>query len=273
MSSFKNKHVLITGGAGGIGLLMGGIALAEGAKKLIIWDIDQERLQKVSAHFEKKSSQIATYRVDVSDAAQIDETAEQVLADLGKVDILINNAGIVVGKRFDELSHDEISRTIAINLLGAMHTTRAFLPDMIQNESGHIVNIASASGYLGNPKMSVYASSKWGMIGWSESLRLELRQNKGVKITTVEPSFIKTGLFAGVRVPLLTPLLEPEDISRRIIQAIKNNKIHLRAPFMVKFLPFLKGVLPTQAFDFVAGKLFGVYRSMDTFEGRANSRN
>jgi len=271
MSSFNNKHVLITGGAGGIGLLMGELALAEGAQKLIIWDIDQERLQRLAEHFGEHSSQVARYTVDVSKPDQIYDAAEQVLREQSHIDILINNAGIVVGKRFAKRSREEITQTISVNLLGAMHTTRAFLPNMIQNDSGHIVNIASASGYLGNPRMSVYASSKWGMIGWSESLRLELKANKGVRITTIEPSFIKTGLFAGVTPPLLTPLLEPKDISQRIIQAVKKDKIHLRTPFMVKLLPFLKGTLSTRIFDFIAGKLFGVYRSMDTFEGRKNS--
>lgn len=271
MSSFNDKYVLITGGAGGIGLLMGKRALSEGAEKLIVWDIDRHRLQQLPDHFANNSSRLQKYRVDVSDPDQIYEARKQLLSELPRIDILINNAGTVVGKRFAEQNPDEITRTISINLLGAMHTTRAFLPDMIQNDYGHIVNVASASGFLGNPQMSVYASSKWGMIGWSESLRLELKENKGVKITTIEPSFIKTGLFAGVTPPLLTPLLEPEDISRRIIEAVKKDKIHLRAPFMVKLLPLLKGALSTRMFDFVAGKLFGVYRSMDTFDGRENS--
>lgn len=272
MSSFTNKHVLITGGAGGIGLLMGKLALKEGASKLIIWDIDGQKLEEIQKEFEEHPSEIYTYRVDISDPVEIYNTAQEVLERIHSIDILINNAGMVVGKRFEEHSREEIEQTLNINLLGAMHTTRAFLPDMIQNRSGHIVNIASASGYLGNPRMSVYASSKWGMIGWSESLRLELEQNTGIKVTTVEPSYIKTGLFAGVTPPFLTPLLEPMDIAKRIIRAVQQDKIHLRAPFMVKFLPFLKGILPTRLFDWIAGRLFGVYHSMDTFKGRTKSQ-
>jgi short-subunit dehydrogenase len=121
---------------------------------------------------------------------------------------------------------------------------------------------------MANPKMSVYAGSKWGVIGWSESLRLELESNSNINVTTVEPSYINTGLFKGVSPPLLTPLLDAEDIAKKIISAIQKDKIHLREPFMVKVLPFLKGILPTRAFDFVAGRLFQVYHSMDTFKGR-----
>ncbi|MGD8427366.1 MAG: SDR family NAD(P)-dependent oxidoreductase [Balneolaceae bacterium] len=273
MSSFKNKHVLITGGAGGIGFLIGKLALQEGAAQLILWDIDRKGLQEANEELEEEYfSQINTYVVDLSEPKQVYNVATQVMEVHQSVDILINCAGIIVGKWFSEQSSTEISQTININLLGPMHTTRALLPDMIQANKGHIVNIASASGYLGNPRMSVYASSKWGLIGWSESLRLELKQNTNIKVTTIEPSYIKTSLFAGVTPPLLTPLLDPLDISKRIIEAIKKDKIHLRAPFMVKLLPFLKGSLPTRLFDFIAGKLFKVYHSMDTFEGRTSSK-
>lgn len=270
MSRLDNKHVLITGGAGGLGILMGQHALKQGAAKLIIWDVDQENLKRAPDNFEDFSAKIHTYDLDLADPDQVYDTAEIVLEQHDHIDILINNAGIVVGKRFERYSGDEIDRTMAVNLLGAMHTTRSFLPTMMDRGTGHIVNIASAAGHIGNPGMSVYASSKWGVIGWSESLRIELKQHPRIRVTSVEPSYIKTGMFAGVKPPLLTPFLEPEDISRRIIRAVQNNKIHLRAPFMVKLLPFLKGILPTKLFDFVAGKLFQVYHSMDTFQGRTS---
>lgn len=268
MSTFKDKNILITGGAGGIGFLMGKEALLRGASKLIIWDINPQNIEQTCENLSQFSDQLSTYTVDVSKPNRIYQTAEQVLTEHQHVDILINNAGVVVGGEFKQHTIEDIQNVIAINLLGVMHTTKAFLPQMIDQNSGHIVNIASAAGRIANPNMSVYASSKWGVIGWSESLRLELERNTNLRVTTVEPSYINTGLFKGVTPPLLTPLLDSEDISERIIQAVEKNKIHLRAPFMVKFIPFLKGVLPTRVFDFVAGKLFQVYHSMDTFTGR-----
>jgi short-subunit dehydrogenase len=271
MSSIKGKHILITGGASGIGFLMGRQALNHGAQKLIIWDIDEQRLSEATDKLPSNSGQVHTYNVDVSDPDQVYQTASNVLEKHSRVDILINNAGVVTGKNFTQHSREDIENTIGVNLLAAMHTTRAFLPSMIDRQSGHIVNIASAAGLMANPNMSVYASSKWGMIGWSESLRIELnQQNAGIPVTTIEPSYINTGMFDGVKPPLLTPFLDANDIAGRIINAIEQNKIHLRAPFMVKLIPFLKGILPTKVFDFVAGRLFQVYHSMDTFKGRTS---
>jgi hypothetical protein len=117
--------------------------------------------------------------------------------------------------------------------------------------------------------MSVYAGSKWAVTGWSESLRIELeKMKKGVQVTTVQPGYIDTGMFEGVKAPLLTPILKPEKIALKIIRAVEKNKVTIRSPFMVKLTPFLKGVLPQRTFDFVAGKIFGVYSTMDSFTGR-----
>ncbi len=270
MSKFQKKNILITGGAGGIGLLMGEKALQKQANHLIIWDVSQQNIQQAHEKLTPFFDRLSIYKVDISNSEQIYEAAQKVLSEHGHIDILINNAGTVVGANFNDHSPEEIERIVAINLLGAMHTARAFLGAMTTRNSGHIVNIASAAGRIANPKMTVYVSSKWGMIGWSESLRLELKPETNVRVTTVEPSYINTGLFKGVTTPLLTPLLDPEDISKKIIEAIERNKIHLRAPFVVKLIPFLKGILPTKLFDLLAGKLFQVYHSMDTFTGRTS---
>ena len=269
MSSFKNKTVLITGGASGIGLLMGKRVLEEKAAHLIIWDVNDKNINQAKKKLQKYRGQVDVHRVDIARPDEIQKAARQVAEQFSQVDFLINNAAIVAGKSFEEHSTEDINCTIAVNLTGAMHVTNAFLPAMIKNHSGHIVNIASAAGLMANPKMSVYAASKWGVIGWSESLRIELEQKQaGLRVTTVEPSYINTGMFAGVKPPLLTPLLEPEEISAAIIRAVQQNKILLRKPFMVKMIPLLKGILPSRMFDFIAGKLFSVYSSMDSFEGR-----
>lgn len=273
MSSFKNKNVLITGGASGIGLLMAIRIIKEQANAVIVWDNNPDNIESARDQFAGKiSSQIITGIVDIADSNQVYQASERLLNQINNIDIIINNAGIIVGGLFSERSTEEIQQTININLLGAMFVTRTFLPGMQKQGSGHIVNIASAAGLMGNPRMAVYAGSKWGLIGWSESLRIEMTQQKsGIKVTTVEPSYINTGMFAGVTPPFLTPLLDPEDFAESVIETVKKNKIHLRAPFIVKLLPFLRGILPARVFDYVAGKLFGVYHSMDTFKGRNQS--
>lgn len=269
MSAFSNKNVLVTGGANGIGRLLGIKALEEGARCLVVWDIDTEAMKQLNHYCQQKGWNCQTHIVDMADPLAIESAAQQILQDLESVDILFNNAGIVVGKTFVEHSPDEIKNTLAINTEAVMLTTRAFLPAMIRQGGGHIVTISSASALMGNPGMSVYAASKWAVTGWADSLRIELeQQGSNIKVTTIQPSYIDTGMFAGVTAPLLTPLLEPEVIAEKIIRAVKKNKTMLREPFMVKLTPFLKGVLPARWFDFLAGKLFKVYASMNTFTGR-----
>jgi all-trans-retinol dehydrogenase (NAD+) len=269
MTNIKNSVVLITGGANGIGKQMGQRFLEKGAKSLVIWDINESNLEAASKEFGAKGYDVHPYLVDVSDTDDIGYATEDVLSELGGVDILVNNAGIVVGKSFHEHSTRDIEKTVRINVLGVMHVTHAFLPSMIERSKGHIVNIASASSYTANPNMSVYAASKWAVMGWSESLRLELeRLSNHLHVTTIAPSYINTGMFKGVSAPLLTPILEPETIVSKIIEAVEKNKLLVLEPAIVKSLPILKGVLPTRAFDFLAEKVFGVYHSMDNFEGR-----
>jgi len=274
MSSFKSKTVLVTGGASGLGKLMAKKALQRRAKSVILWDIDEIKLNETTAEFEKKGYTVHPYIVDVSNKDDIDWAAQDVLANIGEVDILFNNAGIVAGsKRFVEHTDRDMQATMDINVLGVMRVAKAFLPAMLQQGFGHIINIASAAGLVANPNMSVYAASKWAVIGWSESLRLEMETDApNVKVLTVTPSYINTGMFEGVKLPLLTPMLEPEEFVERVMKGIERNEINLKAPFVVNALPILKGVLPTRIFDVVAGDIFGVYKSMDTFKGKGKGK-
>jgi NAD(P)-dependent dehydrogenase (short-subunit alcohol dehydrogenase family) len=125
-------------------------------------------------------------------------------------------------KAFVDHTSAEIDRTLALNTLALMDLSSAVLPGMIARRRGHIVNMASAAGLVVNPRMSVYCSSKWAVIGWSESLLLEMRSGRtGVNVTTVMPYYIKTGMFAGVNSSPLMPLMEPEDAARAVFSAIE----------------------------------------------------
>lgn len=271
MTSFLDKTVLVTGGASGIGFLMGKKALERGAKHLVIWDIDEDQLIFAATNLSKLGFSVSTNFVDVSNPDLVSKAATQVLEQHGPIDILFNNAGIVVGKAFHEHSHVDISQTLGINTMGLMFVANAFLPEMMLQNSGNIINITSAAGLTPNPGMAVYAASKWAAVGWSESLRLELKMsNSAVKILNVMPSYINTGMFDGVKTPLMMPLLNPDIIVDKIIRAVERDKSHLKAPFMVKTTMFFRGILPTGVYDFVAGKIFKVYESMDTFKGREN---
>tara|TARA_R110001599_G_scaffold244895_1_gene445028 strand:- start:133789 stop:134616 length:828 start_codon:yes stop_codon:yes gene_type:complete len=274
MTSFSGKTVLITGAASGIGFIMGRIALERGAKHLVMWDINSESLSASADELSSNGYSVSTNLVDVRNKEQVSKVSEEVIKEQGTIDILFNNAGIVVGKSFADHSYEDIENTLAVNSLGLMYVARAFLPAMIEKGFGRIINIASAAGLTPNPGMTVYAASKWAAVGWSDSLRIELEQNhENIKVLTVMPSYIKTGMFDGVKAPLLIPLLDPEKISAKIMNSVEKEKILLREPFMIKLSPFVRGILPAKIYDFVAGKILKVYSSMNTFTGRKGAKD
>lgn len=265
---FKDSNVLITGGASGIGKIMGRMVLEKGAANLIIWDIDESAIERTQQEL-KEYGKIKGYRVDVSDNEIVKKIYRQVVKECGHIDILINCAGIVTGnKTFDKMDTDEITRTININTIAPMFVAHAMLPDMISRNRGHICTITSAGGMLSNPRMSVYAASKWGAIGWSDSVRIELQEKKSkVRITTVAPYYINTGMFNGVRSPII-PILKPEYVARKVIRSIEKDIRFKGIPFGFHFIRFWQALLPTRTFDFLFGEVFGIYHSMDRFTGR-----
>lgn len=267
MTTFKGKTILITGGAVGIGKLMAQKILAQGASNMIIWDINKMNLEKTEQELIEQNHKVFTYLVDVANLDQVKQSAQKVKSEVGKVDVLINNAGVVVGKYFHEHTHQDIDFSMNINTSALMHITREFLDDMIKANEGHIVNIASAAGMVSNPKMSIDCASKWAAIGWSDSLRLELEEiAKGVKVTTVTPYYISTGMFDGVKSRVI-PIVKPEKAANKIIRGIRKNRVFIRMPWLIYLLPLIKGMLPTRWFDLIVGKGFGVYKSMDEFKG------
>ena len=272
MSKFNDKRVLITGGASGIGRLMGAMALDRGASTLVIWDINQQSIDDTIAELTAKGK-VVGYRVDVSDEQSVIDAAKAVKEQVGQIDILINCAGIITSnKTFENYTTAEIHRTMNINTIAPMVVALQFLPDMIARNSGHICNISSAGGLISNPKMSVYAASKWAVIGWSDSVRIELEQmGSRVKVTTIAPYYIKTGMFNGVKSPIV-PLMKPEYAAQQIIRAIEKDSlvkvVTKLIPVPYHFVRFMQGILPIRLFDWVFGEVFGIYHSMDNFTGR-----
>ena len=267
----KNSSVLITGGASGIGKIMGRMALERGASRLIIWDINPQNIALTISEL-SKIGKVNGYVVDVSRNEMVTETFNKVKAECGNIDILINCAGIVTSnKTFDKMTSDEIVRTMNINTIAPMFVARAMLPVMIGRNCGHICTIASAGGMLSNPKMSVYAASKWGVIGWSDSVRIELQEMKSnVHVTTVAPYYINTGMFDGVKSRII-PILKPEYVARKVLNAIERNVSFKGIPFGFHFIRFWQAILPIRIFDWLFGDVFGIYHTMDNFTGRKTS--
>ena len=273
----KGTNVLITGGASGIGRIMGRICLEKGASNLIVWDINQANIDKTEAELSDvkpaeagvSKGQIHSYIVNVSDPQAIKSAYEKVKSEVGEVDILVNCAGIVRGNNtFDKQTVQDIDLTMDINANAPMYVALSVLPDMLRRDRGHICNIASAAGMLGVPKLSVYCASKWAVIGWTESMRVELKQARShVRVTSVAPYFINTGMFDGVNSKVF-PILDPEKTAAKIIRAIEVGKSFRGIPFAYHFIRIWQGLLPNFLFDFIFGKVFGVYSVMDHFTGR-----
>ena len=266
MQYFRNKRVLITGGASGIGKIMGRMVLEYGST-LILLDINQEGLDQVVREYAGLGP-VHGYRVDLSDSEQISLVAEQVISEHGGVDVLINNAGIVAGNGFfQEQSSDSIRLTMDVNTLAPMYVARAFLPGMIERNSGHLCTISSSASFISNPRMAVYAASKWAATGWSDSLRVEFRkQGLGIGVTTVTPFYIRTGMFDGVRSWI--PLLDPHKVAGRILRGIVRNKAWVSMPWNMHLVRLAQGLLPVSVFDWFIGDVCGIYRTMDAFKGR-----
>lgn len=264
----KDSVIVITGGASGIGRIMGRMALEKGAKGLAIWDINQQNLDMVVKEH-SALGKVKGYIVDVSDYDVVKKAYADTVAEFGHVDILINNAGIVTtNKTFDENTQSDILRTITINTIAPMYVAQTMLPDMIRRDSGHICNIASAAGLLAMPKMSVYAASKWATMGWSDSVWIELKEKKSkVRVTTFAPYFINTGMFDGVK-SWFFPILNPEKTAARVLRSIEKNTRFKGVPFAFRFARLMQGILPMSGADLVFGQIFGIYHAMDHFTGR-----
>jgi len=263
MSEIKNKNILITGGARGLGKAMGQIALARGAN-LIIWDVDKDSLDATFAEF-SKYGKVQTYHIDISDSKKCAEIFALTKQNCGNIDILINNAAVAVGKYFCEHTSDDIAQMIDVNLLASMNIARLILPDMIEQNSGHICNISSCAGLIGSPKMSVYAASKWAILGWSESLNVEMKRlKKNIKITSILPYYMNTDMFKSVESTV--PILDSEKLAGSVISAIEKNLSTLGMPWSMRRIRLLQAVLPRKIFDFFLDKFFGIYRAAESFK-------
>lgn len=278
MKSATGLTVLVTGAGRGMGEIYARRAVAEGARSVILWDVDQIALDDVSRTLVGSPTKVLTQRVDISNLDDITKAAATARKEAGAPDVLINNAGIVRGGAFWQSDPvTTIDATMRINAIAHMWVTREFLPDMIVDTGTpkRILNIASAAGTLANPGMTVYAASKWAMLGWSDSLRLELRKhdNRHISVTTFCPSYISTGMFEGARGPALTPILTPEKATDAAWRAMLRGKPILYKPRSVRFSMAMRGMLPIRVWDFLAARVFRVYSSMDHFTGRTAPRS
>jgi len=269
MTRLAGKRVLITGGGRGIGLALALRFAREGAEALIA-DLDEAVLPEAVAAVRAAGGAAEGYRLDVTEVASIRSLRERLAGESRLPDLLVNNAGTVFGGPFLDVPLERHLRTYAVNLVGLAAVTRVFLPDLIARPEAHVVNIASAAGLIPLPLGATYASSKAGVVGFSDSLRLELELQgvRHVRITTVCPSYVSTGLFDGARAPRTTRILTPERLAGLVVRAVVRNRPYLRTPWLVKITPMVRALLPLSVYHRVQG-LFGVNRGMASWKGRS----
>jgi all-trans-retinol dehydrogenase (NAD+) len=267
MTDVRGKNVLITGAALGMGRLLAEYLAKDGAN-LALWDINEEKLSEAKEELSKLGVKVWTHVIDITDRDKVYETAKKVKEDAGQIDVLVNNAGIVRGGLFLDVPDEHHVRTMEVNIISYFFVTRAFLPEMMERNQGHVVNIASAAGLMGVPGVSSYSASKFAVVGWTEALSTEMKKlgKKGIRFTTVCPSFVDTGMFEGIVAPFLTPLLTTEDMVKKTYKGIKKNRELVMAPLMVHTITAMKGLNWPGLVRFI-GVLFGMDKSMDTWKG------
>ncbi|KAJ8946339.1 hypothetical protein NQ318_004229 [Aromia moschata] len=240
------RVVLVTGGAGGVGQELV-LRLAREDAKVAVWDVNEKALEKVKLKMENEGHKIYTYPVDVTDRNMVYKYADIVKADLGPVDVLINNAGIVCGQTLLDIPDYMIEKTYKVNILSHYWTTKAFLPDMLKKEQGHIVTVGSLTGLLGTYRCTDYSATKHATVGFHESLLVELKTHGHDKInlTLICPYFINTGMFDGCK-PKNIDMLEPRDVAKRIVTAIKREEVFVTLPGIMRYILPLKNYIPAK---------------------------
>jgi all-trans-retinol dehydrogenase (NAD+) len=262
------SRVLVTGGGSGLGRRIAIGAARRGATP-VVWDRSAERAHAVRDEIRAHRLPAEAHVVDVTDRSAVREAA----AAAGAVDVVVNNAGVVSGRPLLETPDEAIERTMAVNVLSLYWVSKAFLPGMVERGRGTVVTVASAAGLVGVARQTDYSASKWAAVGFTESLRGELRQaGTGVRTLVVCPYYIDTGMFDGVttRFPRLLPILREGDVARRVLDAVESGREQLVMPPLVRLMPVLR-MLPVPAFDAVLD-LFGINRGMDHFTGRPQDR-
>ncbi len=272
MTQISGTTILITGGASGIGRQLALQSARQGAR-VVVWDLNQEATDRILAELRQAGPEKPCgYLCNVADRQQVNDTAERVRREMGHVGVLVNNAGCVSGRPLLDCTDEQIQRTIEVNTLAHFWTVRAFLPQMIEAGTGHIVTIASAASIVGVAGLADYCTSKWAAFGLNESLRVELKQRAPhVRTTVVCPFFANTGMFEGVRsrVNWLLPILQEEVVADRILRAIRRDRAQMFLPPLIGFVPLLR-ILPASWFDAISN-LLGINRAMETFVGRRSS--
>ena len=241
--SIKGKTIVLTGAATGLGRAQA-FELAKAGANLVVWDINMEQLEKTVADVREKypAAKISAYAINLANREAVAKLAAQVQSEHGFVWGLINNAGIISGQSLMETPDKKIELTMAVNIMAHFWTVKAFLPEMMVRNDGHICAIASAAGFFPSARMVDYCTSKFAARGFMDALRIELSAlgKSGVKTTLVAPAHINTDLFAGYS---MGSTMQPEWVAQLVLDGIVSN----RAVVFLPWLPLTMGNMCARA--------------------------
>lgn len=221
MQSLKNKVALITGAGKGIGKALAVFLAREGVHVGLVARTAKD-LEAVAEKITALGAKASFTTADVSKRAEVERAVAKVQQELGPVDILINNAGTATFGKFLELEPEVWEQQVKVNLFGVYYTTRAVLPQMIERQTGDIVNISSTAGKTASAVTSAYSASKFAVFGLSESLMQEVRRHN-IRVTALAPSTVVTELAQSANLITGDPdrVMHPEDFAEFILAHLK----------------------------------------------------
>lgn len=264
MKDLKGKVVLITGAARGMGRLHAYNFAREGSRVVLV-DVDEKALDEAAGEMGDAGFTVHPYVLDIADRDACFELAGKVEAEVGPIDVLINNAAVVRNEYVMEMSEQGFRRITDVNYLGQIWMMHAVVPGMLQRRSGHVVNICSIAGKVAPPKLGAYNATKFALIGLTDTIRQELK-GTGVRFTIVNPGYISTGMFEGAKVPLVTGWQDPQKVADALLSAVKKNRAEVFVPwFMTRVAAFVRGLGFPWLVDFPFGML-GAKKSFETMD-------
>jgi short-subunit dehydrogenase len=231
-----DKLMVITGAAGGIGSALARAFAARGARLALV-DREAESLVKLAATLESAGHTVSTHVADVAEPASLARAREEILAQHGRVDVLVNNAGITVFAELEATEPEEIERVLDVNVRGVIHGCKIFLPDLRARPGAHIVNVSSMAALAGMPWQTIYCASKYAVRGFTAALRAELSTTH-IGVTCVLPGATRSNIVgaAATRNPELRAKLSglllahgypPDRLARKVVRAIRRNRAEL----------------------------------------------
>ena len=251
MGYWTNKVVLITGASSGIGKGMALEIAARGAH-LGLLARREELLNEIVSEAKAKGVKAIAAAADVRDVAAVREAADRFRRELGPIDILIANAGIGTADHAVRLTPEHVEKVIGINVLGAVNSVAAVLPEMVERRQGRLVAISSLAAYRGVAKSAAYCASKAALSSYFESMRIDLR-NTGVGVTIIHPGFIKTDLTSG-RAAKMPYLMELDHGVKKIVSAIEREKKSYAFPWQLATFVRAGLILPAAMYDWIAAR-------------------